>query len=76
MIGKSIIRPDAYEKVLGKALFPDDLELPDMLYAGVKRSTIAYGKIKYINIDEIKKLNGVIDVIDYEVLYDSTRAIS
>ena len=60
MIGKSIIRPDAYEKVLGKALFPDDLELPDMLYAGVKRSTIAHGKIKYINIDEIKKLNGVL----------------
>lgn len=65
MIGKSIIRPDAYEKVLGKALFPDDLELPGMLYAGVKRSTIAYGKIKHININEIKELNGVIDVIDY-----------
>ena len=65
MIGKVYWWPDAYEKVLGKALFPDDLELPDMLYAGVKRSTIAYGKIKYINIDEIKKLNGVIDVIDY-----------
>lgn len=72
MIGKSIIRPDAYEKVLGKALFPDDLELPDMLYAGVKRSTIAYGKIKYINIDEIKKLNGVIDVIDYSRIPGST----
>lgn len=72
MIGKSIIRPDAYEKVLGKALFPDDLELPDMLYAGVKRSTIAHGKIKYINIDEIKKLNGVIDVIDYSRIPGST----
>ena len=66
MVGKSVIRPDAYEKVLGKATFPDDLEFENMLYAGVKRSTIAYGKVKSINIDEVKKLDGVIDVIDYK----------
>ena len=65
MVGKSVIRPDAYDKVLGRATFPDDLEFKNMLYAGVKRSSIAYGKVKTINIDEIKKLDGVIDVIDY-----------
>mgnify|MGYP000311440127 CR=1 FL=1 len=47
MVGKSIIRPDAYEKVLGKSRFPDDLEFENMLYAGVKRSSIAYGKVKF-----------------------------
>lgn len=66
MVGKNIIRPDAYEKVLGKSRFPDDLEFENMLYAGVKRSSIAYGKVKSVNIDEAKKLDGVIDVIDYK----------
>ena len=66
MVGKGVIRPDAYEKVLGKVIFPDDLEFENMLYAGVKRSSIAYGKVKSVNIDEVKKLDGVIDVIDYK----------
>ena len=55
MVGESVIRPDAYEKVLGTASFPDDLEFENMLYAGVKRSSIAYGKVKSVNIDEVKK---------------------
>ena len=46
MVGESVIRPDAYEKVLGTASFPDDLEFQNMLYAGVKRSSIAYGRVK------------------------------
>ena len=66
MVGESVIRPDAYEKVLGTASFPDDLEFQNMLYAGVKRSSIAYGRVKSINISEVKKLDGVIDVIDYK----------
>lgn len=66
MVGKSVIRPDAYEKVLGRATFPDDLEFENMLYAGVKRSSVAYGKVKSVNIEEIKKLDGVIDIIDYK----------
>jgi nicotinate dehydrogenase large molybdopterin subunit len=67
-VGESFIRPDAYEKVLGKAIYPDDIEFEGMLYAGVKRSTIPYGKILSINIDEIKKLPGVVCVIDYSMM--------
>ncbi|MBM6837547.1 aldehyde oxidase, partial [Clostridium saudiense] len=44
-VGESIIRPDSLDKVLGKAIYPDDIEFDNMLYAGVKRSSIAYGKI-------------------------------
>lgn len=68
IVGKSIKRPDAYDKVLGKALFPDDLEFEGMLYAGVKRTTIPYGKVLSINIEEIKKLPGVEAVIDYSMI--------
>ena len=50
-VGASQIRPDAYEKVTGKAIYPDDLEFPDMLYAAVYRSTIPYGRVIKMNIE-------------------------
>ena len=67
-VGESIIRPDSLDKVLGKAIYPDDIEFDNMLYAGVKRSSIAYGKILNINIDEVRKMEGVVEVIDYSML--------
>ena len=67
-VGESIIRPDSLEKVLGKAIYPDDIEFDDMLYAGVKRSSIAYGKILSINIDEVRRMNDIVEVIDYSML--------
>lgn len=67
-VGEGIIRPDAYDKVSGKALYPDDIEFEGMLYGGVKRSTIPYGKVLNTNIDEIRKLPGVVCVIDYSML--------
>jgi len=54
-VGRGLIRPDVYNKVLGKSIYPDDLEFEGMLYAGVKRSTIPYGKVKNINMEELKK---------------------
>lgn len=67
-VGASQIRPDAYEKVTGKAIYPDDLEFPDMLYAGVYRSTIPYGRVIKMNIEEIRKLPGVVEVIDHTMI--------
>lgn len=67
-VGKGFIRPDAYDKALGKAVYPDDIEFDGMLYAGVKRSEIAYGKVLSVNIDEIKALPGVVAVIDYSMI--------
>lgn len=67
-VGQGLIRPDAYDKVSGKALYPDDIEFQGMLYAGVKRSTIPYGRVVNINIDEIKALPGVECVIDHSMI--------
>ncbi|MEG1254519.1 molybdopterin cofactor-binding domain-containing protein [Clostridium sp.] len=67
-VGKGFIRPDVYDKVLGKAIYPDDLEFDGMLYAGVKRSTIPYGRVRSINIEEIKSMEGVEMVIDYTMI--------
>lgn len=68
IVGKSIIRPDAINKVRGLAKYPDDIEFDDMLYAGVVRTTIAYGKVIASNIDEIKRMPGIVKVIDYNML--------
>ncbi|GAA0779252.1 molybdopterin-dependent oxidoreductase [Clostridium subterminale] len=68
VVGRGLIRPDVYDKVLGKSIYPDDLEFEGMLYAGVKRSTIPYGKVKNINIEEIRAIEGVEMVIDYTMI--------
>lgn len=67
-VGHGFIKPDAYNKVLGKAIYPDDLEFSGMLYGGVKRSAIAYGKVLKINIEEIRSMPGVEYVIDYKMI--------
>lgn len=67
-VGQGIIKPDALDKVTGKAVYPDDIEFEGMLYAGVKRSSIPYGKVLGTNIDEIRKLPGVECVIDYSMI--------
>ncbi|WP_346869596.1 xanthine dehydrogenase family protein molybdopterin-binding subunit [Clostridium sp. UBA5119] len=67
-VGRGLIRPDVYNKVLGKSIYPDDLEFEGMLYAGVKRSTIPYGKVKNINMEEIRAMEDVEMVIDYTMI--------
>ena len=53
-IGDSVPRVDAHEKVIGAALFADDLQFgPGMLYARIKRSPIPHGRI--IRIDTQKR---------------------
>jgi CO/xanthine dehydrogenase Mo-binding subunit len=67
-VGQGLIKPDAYDKVVGKAIYPDDMEFEGMLYAGVKRSTIPYGRVLSTNKEEIKGLPGVECVIDYSMI--------
>lgn len=67
-VGKNIKREDAYDKALGKALYPDDIEFEGMLYAGAVRASIPYGRVKSVNIEELKKQKGVVEVIDYKMI--------
>ena len=62
-IGKSYIRPDAISKVTGKAVFLDDVRLPDMLYTAVLRPPIAHALIKSIDTSEAEKCEGVVKVV-------------
>ena len=67
-VGQGLLKPDALNKVTGKAIYPDDLEFEGMLYGGVYRSTFAYGRVISTNIDEVRELPGVEAVIDYTMI--------
>ncbi len=63
VVGKSVPRVDAGAKVRGRAMFTDDLSLPNMVYGRIKPATIAHGIIKKIDYAKALELPGVLGVI-------------
>ncbi|WP_206812706.1 xanthine dehydrogenase family protein molybdopterin-binding subunit [Paradesulfitobacterium ferrireducens] len=63
VVGKSVKRYDALEKVTGKAPFVYDMFLPDMLWAKVLRSPYPHAKIIKIDTTEAEKLPGVVGIL-------------
>jgi len=58
-IGRSVPRKEGVAKVLGQAVFADDLQFPGMLYGMVLRSKYPHALIKGINTDRASALPGV-----------------
>ena len=66
-IGDNVPRVDAREKVIGSALFADDLQFgPGLLYARIKRSTLPHAYIKRIDTSRARQLPGVKAVVTGE----------
>ena len=63
ILGKSVIKKDTMEKILGSAKFAADMELPNMLYGGVFRSTICHGVIKSFDPSAALAIPGVVTVL-------------
>ncbi|KUO49718.1 MAG: nicotinate dehydrogenase large molybdopterin subunit [Desulfitibacter sp. BRH_c19] len=63
VVGHSVTRVDAVDKVLGKSIFAADLRMQDMLCAKVLRSAYAHANIKGINTKKAEKLPGVVAVL-------------
>ncbi|HYK91480.1 MAG TPA: molybdopterin cofactor-binding domain-containing protein, partial [Acidobacteriota bacterium] len=57
--GKSLPRPDASEKVTGKAQFAGDIRLPGMLYGRVLRPPAHGAKLKNVDVSGAKEINDV-----------------
>jgi CO/xanthine dehydrogenase Mo-binding subunit/CO/xanthine dehydrogenase FAD-binding subunit len=72
-IGKKINRVDAYEKVTGKAIYGDDIQLPGMLFAAVRYTDIPAGKITKIDVSEAEKLAGVKAIARFKDIPGQTR---
>jgi CO/xanthine dehydrogenase Mo-binding subunit len=62
-IGKRVPKLDALEKVTGKAIYPQDLKLPGMLYSKILWSEHAHAEIIEIDTKEAEKLPGVYAII-------------
>ena len=63
MIGKSIPRKEAEEKVTGSAKYTDDKSDAQMLHVKLKVSTHAHAKIKKIDTSKAEKVTGVHAII-------------
>lgn len=59
VVGKRLPRVDAYERVSGSAVYPIDVLLPDMLYAGILRCPHAHAKVKKVDLAPALALPGV-----------------
>ena len=63
-IGENIPRVDAREKVIGSALFADDLQFgPGLLYARIKRSPHPHALINRIDTSKARAVPGVKAVV-------------
>ncbi len=62
LIGKRITKPDAPDKAVGRTRYINDLELPRMLLAKIKRTDRVHAKILSIDTSEAEKVPGVVAV--------------
>src|SRR4030081_2762959 len=49
IVGKSLIKPDAFAKVSGQTKFADDLALPRMLFGRILRSPHPHARILHVD---------------------------
>jgi xanthine dehydrogenase molybdenum-binding subunit len=66
VIGKPLPRADGRAKATGKALYPDDIRLPNALCGKILRSPYAHAKIKRIDTSKAKSLAGVNAIVTYK----------
>ena len=63
LIGKRLPRVDAKDKVIGKALYTDDLSLPGTLCGMILRSPLPHARIVDIDVSRARRLPGVKAVV-------------
>lgn len=66
VVGQSVIKKDALEKVMGRAKFAADLKIPGMLHAKVLRSSVSHARINKIDVSKARKLPGVLAVLTHK----------
>lgn len=67
-VGKSVKKVDGIGLSNGRALFVDDIELKNLLYAKILPSPYAHARILNIDTSQAEKLNGVKAVLTYKDL--------
>ncbi len=62
-VGKSVTKVDALDKVLGKALYSEDLRFPGMLFGKVLRAGVPHALIEEIDVSAARAMPGVACVL-------------
>ena len=70
MIGKSVPRVDAYEKVTGRAKFTEDLIPTGCLTAKILHASIGNGIVTSIDTKEAQALEGVVKIVTFKDVPD------
>src|SRR3982074_3234515 len=60
IVGKSLIKPDAFPKVSGQTKFADDLALPRMIYGRILRSPHPHARILRVDTSRARAHPGVL----------------
>lgn len=63
VIGKSLTRVDAYERVSGSAVYPSDLSFPHMLHAAILRCPHPHARVEKVDGGRAEGMPGVRAVI-------------
>lgn len=66
LIGTDLVRTDAREKSSGKAIFTQDIQLPDMLVAVVAYPPRFGGTVKSFDATAAKAVPGVVNVVQFK----------
>jgi len=61
-------RPDAVDKVTGRARYTDDLHFPGMLHAAVRRARVPHGIVRKVDVSRAKAMPGVVAILTAEDL--------
>src|SRR3972149_7734516 len=59
IVGKPVVRVDAYDRVSGSAVYPSDVVLPDMLHVAVLWCPHSHAKITKLDTSAAEQMAGV-----------------
>jgi xanthine dehydrogenase YagR molybdenum-binding subunit len=65
-MGRPVPRVDGRAKVTGEARYPSDFAVPNPAFAFLVTSAIAKGRIEAMNLDDARKVPGVLDILTHE----------
>ena len=76
VIGTRPIRHDGADKVTGRAIYGNDLQLSGMIYGRILRSPHAHARIKSIDVSAARATPGVLAVVTAADFPDLTDKIA
>jgi carbon-monoxide dehydrogenase large subunit len=74
IFGERITRNEDEKLLTGRALFVDDVQLPDIAHAALLRSSVAHGLIRRLDVEAARAHPGVLAVYTAEDLGDAWAA--